>query len=177
MSSQGVSVEATKPNSAKPARILIVEDHPIVREGLTAIIQRQPDLVCSGEADGAASALSAVAIEKPDLALVDLRLRTGDGLELIKTLRQLYPELRILVVSQFDEMVYAERAMRAGAQGYVMKEQAAQDVVAAIRTILAGGIHASSRISALALRRMVEARPQTAGGGIESLTDREIEVF
>jgi DNA-binding NarL/FixJ family response regulator len=85
--------------------------------------------------------------------------------------------LRILVVSQFDEMVYAERAMRAGAQGYVMKEQAAQEVIAAIRTILAGGIHASPRISALALRRMVEARPQTGGGGVESLTDRELEVF
>jgi len=164
-------------NSTKRFRVLIVEDHPIVREGLTAIIQRQPDLVCCSEADGAVSALTAVATHKPDVILVDLRLRTGDGLDLIKALKTQYPDLKILVVSQFDEMVYAERAMRAGAQGYVMKEQAAQEVVVAIRTILAGGIHASPRISALALRRMVEARPQTGGGGVESLTDRELEVF
>jgi len=170
-------METNPTNRKQPARVLIVEDHPIVREGLTAMIQRQPDLMCCGEADGAVAALSAVTAEKPDVVLVDLRLRTGDGLDLIKALRSLHAEVRILVVSQFDEMVYAERAMRAGAQGYVMKEQAAQEVVTAIRTILAGQIYASPRISALALRRMIEVRPQTVAGGVEGLTDRELEVF
>jgi DNA-binding NarL/FixJ family response regulator len=154
-----------------------VDDHPIVREGLVAMIQRQPDFVCCGEADGGVTALSAIETNQPDLVLVDLRLRTGDGLELIKTLKSQHPALRVLVVSQFDELIYAERAMRAGAHGYVMKEQAAHEVVTAIRTILGGNIYASPRISALAVRRMVEARPQVHGSGVDSLSDRELEVF
>jgi len=170
-------METAKNTTANPTRILIVEDHPVVREGLTAMIQRQPDLVCCGEADGVGTALTAVAKYKPELAIVDLRLRTGDGLELIKTLKAQDPALRILVVSQFEETVYAERAMRAGAQGYVMKEQAAQEVMAAIRTILGGGVYASPRIFALALKRMVESRPITSGSSVENLTDRELEVF
>jgi len=170
-------MEVTDPKPAPPTRILIVEDHPVVREGLTAMIQRQPDLVCCGEADGVGSALTAAATHKPDLILVDLRLRTGDGLELIKSLKAQLPAVRILVVSQFEETVYAERAMRAGAQGYVMKEQAAQEVLVAIRTILAGEIYASPRISALALKRMIQSKPAASGSGVENLTDRELEVF
>jgi DNA-binding NarL/FixJ family response regulator len=164
------------PKSAR-TRILIVDDHPIVREGLAAVIQRQRDLVCCGEADGSVAALAAVSELKPDLVIVDLRLRSGDGLELIKSLKAQDAAVRILVVSQFDEIVYAERAIRAGAQGYLMKEQASQEVISAIRAILAGGIYASPRVSALALRRLSSAPPPGQRDGIVNLTDRELQVF
>jgi DNA-binding NarL/FixJ family response regulator len=164
-----------KPN--RQARVLVVDDHPLVREGLMAMISRHRDFICCGEADSVAGTQKAVESCKPDLLLLDLRLRSGDGLDLIKTLQSAFPSLRILVISQFDEAVYAERALRAGARGYVMKQQATQEVLTAMRTILAGELYVSPRIAALALHKMVETKPVVPGSGIESLTDRELQVF
>jgi DNA-binding NarL/FixJ family response regulator len=162
---------------ARQASILVVDDHPLVREGLSQIIKRQSDLIWCGEADSARTALDAVAAQKPDLVLLDLRLRSGDGLELIKDLILQHPSLLILVVSQCDEMLYAERALRAGARGYVMKEQATVEVLTAIRRILAGELYVSSRIAALALHKMIETRPKVHGPSIKNLTDRELQVL
>src|ERR1700733_627903 len=120
------------------ARVLLVDDHPLVRSGLMEMINRHGDLVCCGEADSAADAQRAVAELKPDLVLLDLRLRSGDGLELVKIFKSQFPSLKVLILSQLDEMTYAERVLRAGAMGYVMKENATKDILSAIRTVLAG---------------------------------------
>ncbi len=161
----------------RQARVVVVDDHPVVREGLLAMIRRHQEFICCGEADSVAGAQETVESVKPDLLLLDLRLRNGDGLELIKTLRSRFPSLRILVISQFDEAIYAERALRAGARGYLMKEQATQEVLTAMRTILAGELYVSPKIAALALHKLVETTPPVPGSGIASLTDRELEVF
>src|SRR5262249_48885325 len=118
-----------------PARVLIVDDHPMVREGLVRLISRQNDLVCCGEAGTVQETLGAVASQKPDLVILDLRLKGGDGLELIKSLKSQFPDLRILILSQYEAPLYAERALRAGALGYVVKEQAAEEVLTAIQTV------------------------------------------
>src|SRR5206468_5213450 len=109
-------------------RILIAEDHPLFRAGLVQLINRERDLCCCGETDTVASTETAVATLKPDLLVLDLRLKDGDGLQLIKTLKARFPKLFILVVSQHPETLYAERALRAGARGYVMKEEATEEV-------------------------------------------------
>ncbi len=168
---------SAKANLKGQTRVMVVDDHPLVREGLQAMISRQPDLICCGEADSAAGTQEAIESCKPDLLLLDLRLRSDDGLELVKALIARFPSLRILVISQFDEALYAERALRAGARGYVMKEQVTDEVLNAIRTILAGELYVSPRIAALALHKMIETRPAAPRGGLESLTDRELQVF
>src|SRR5215813_6954529 len=112
--------------SLTQARILVVDDHPMVRDGLSRLISQHGDLTCCGEAGSVAEAMAAVAGQKPDLVILDLRLKGGDGLDLIKTLLAQWPELRILILSQYEAPLYAERALRAGALGYVVKEQAAE---------------------------------------------------
>ena len=158
-------------------RILVVDDHPLVREALSAVINRHPEFVCCGEAASAAETLKAVAAHSPDLVLLDLWLDKGDGLELIKTLRLQHPALRILVLSQFEESVYAERALRAGARGYVMKEQASKEVVAAMQKVLAGELYVSPKMAAIALHKLVEPKNRNGAGSIEGLTDRELQIF
>ncbi len=159
------------------SRVLVVDDHPIVREGLIGLINRQPDLVCCGQAGTAPAAEEAVIALEPDLILLDLRLGTRDGLELIKSLRAQVPSCRILVLSQMDEETFAERALRAGAQGYVMKEQASDELLGAIRTVLVGEIYATRGVAARLLRSMVGAGAQTLRQGVEQLTDRELHVL
>src|ERR1041384_1332407 len=122
-------------------RILVVDDHPLVRDGLVRLIGREKDLVCCGQAGTVGEAHAAVAKERPDLVVLDLRLKGGDGLELIKSLKAEHPGLRILTLSQHDAPMYVERALRAGAMGYVVKEQAAEEVLTAIRTVLAGEVY------------------------------------
>jgi len=164
-------------NGETKARILVVDDHPLVREGLVQIIKRQRDLICCGEADCSASAEKAVAIHKPDLVTIDIRLQSGDGLDLIRALTVQNPELLTLVISQCDETLYAERALRAGARGYVMKERATDEVLTAIRTILAGELYVSPKIAAVALHKMIGAKPNGQAGGINLLTNRELQVL
>ena len=158
-------------------RVLVVDDHPLLRAGLIQFIDRQEDLICCGEADSAASTQSAVPSCKPDLVLLDLRLRSEDGLELIKSLKSQFPELLILVLSQRDETLYAERALRAGARGYIMKEEAAGEVLSAVRAVLSGEFYLSRKLAIRLVQKSIESRPAVSGPGIGSLTDRELQVF
>jgi DNA-binding NarL/FixJ family response regulator len=156
------------------ARILIVDDYPLVREGLMQLIHRQDDLCCCGTADGLDSALKAVASQKPDLITVDIRLPKGDGLTLIKDLKAHGHAVPVLVISQFEEMLYAQRALKAGAQGYLMKDRATEDVLTAIRTILSGGFYVSPQIAVLAFDKRNAHPPDKT---LHALSDRELEVL
>jgi DNA-binding NarL/FixJ family response regulator len=170
-------MKAAKKKSNASQRILVVDDHPLVRDGLVQLIRRQSGLTCCGEADTVLKAQETALRENPDLVILDLRLDRGDGLELIKILKSHLPKLRILVLSQLDEMLYAERVLKAGAHGYLMKEEAAKEVVAAIRTVLAGELYVSPKMSGLFLRKMIESPSVRPVSGVESLTDRELQVF
>ncbi|HTB85106.1 MAG TPA: response regulator transcription factor [Candidatus Sulfotelmatobacter sp.] len=162
------------------ARLLLVDDHPLVRTGLAELINRTSDLVCCGEAGTAFEAQRAATELKPDLVLLDLRLSQGDGLELLKVFKSHFPSLKVLVLSQLDELTYAERTLRAGAKGYVMKENATNDILSAIRQVLAGGIYVSSQLNELAVRRMAGTHDKADNANPSSmdiLTDRELQVF
>jgi len=159
------------------ASILIVDDHPMVRDGLARLIGQEKDLVCCGEASNVAETLTAVARHKPDLIILDLRLKAQDGLELIKSLKAQYPDLRILILSQYGAPLYIERAMRAGASGYVVKEQAAEEVMSAIRVVLAGEIYLTRGMAGLLLKKFLVPKAGPAQAGAEPLTDRELHVL
>jgi DNA-binding NarL/FixJ family response regulator len=159
------------------ARIMILDDCPIVREGLTGLINRQNDLECCAAMGSHAEAQRFLDTQTPDLMLLDIQLGAKDGLEKLKFFRARFPKLRILVLSQLDEETYAERVLRAGAFGYVMKVQATEEVLNAIRKVLAGQYYVSSNIAALALRRMLNDKPVSQGPNITALTDRELHVF
>ncbi|HYT60844.1 MAG TPA: response regulator transcription factor [Haliangiales bacterium] len=171
-----MKTSAAKPPTKK-TRVLVADDHPLFREGLVQLINHERDLSCCGEADTVASTETAVTALKPDLLVLDLRLKDGDGLQLIKTLRARFPKLLILVVSQHAETLYAERALRAGARGYVMKEEATEEVRIAIRTILKGELFVSRKMSVLALHKLLAAPGRTHTQCVERLTDRELQVF
>jgi DNA-binding NarL/FixJ family response regulator len=169
---------ATRNTSLCRKRILIADDHPLVREGLAQLINRQPDLLCCGESDSVASTQEKTTTFAPDLLVLDLRLGTGDGLELVKSLRKRFSFLPILVISQHDETLFAERALHAGAQGYVMKEEATDQIINAIRTVLSGGIHLSRKMSVLLLNKQLEPCANNPGGpDVRSLSDRELHIF
>jgi DNA-binding NarL/FixJ family response regulator len=167
--------DRTAPKSK--ARIVVVDDHPLLREGLTKLLSAQPDLQCCGEADNVADAKRLVVAQKPNLMLLDLRLKSGDSLDLIKTMKVEAPSLKILVISQHDEMLFAERALRAGASGYVMKENATDEILVAVRSVLGGELYFSHRVGAAAVRRSLAAKPEASRTGIERLSDRELQVF
>ncbi len=163
--------------AARKARIVVVDDHPLFCEGVVQLINRQTDLACCAVAANVAATRAAVLKHKPDLVLLDLRLGNEDGLELIKDLKNQFPTIPILVVSQYDEALYAERALRAGALGYVMKEEAAAEVLSAIRAVLAGELYVSRKMGALVLHKLLQGKPDFQRPGIECLTDRELQVF
>jgi DNA-binding NarL/FixJ family response regulator len=164
------------PRKAK-ARIIVVDDHPLLREGLMKLLGAQEDLECCGEADNVSDAKRLVVGQKPDLMLLDLRLKSGDSLDLIKTMKVEAADLKILVISQHDEMLFAERALRAGASGYVMKENATDEILAAVRCVVGGELYFSQRVGAAAVRRSLTAKPEASRSGIERLSDRELQVF
>jgi DNA-binding NarL/FixJ family response regulator len=157
--------------------ILIVDDHPIFREGLTQSINRQPDLMVCGEAENAPQALAAVTQHKPDLVIVDITLPGKSGLELIKDLHAIHPDLPLLAVSMHDESLYAARILRAGARGYVMKQETPQTLLHAISQVLAGGIYVSPRMAAQILESYSGRKLSASTSPIEQLTDREFEIF
>jgi DNA-binding NarL/FixJ family response regulator len=158
-------------------RILIVEDHPIFRQGMIHLINHEPDLEVCGEVETAARALSAIDDLKPDLALVDITIKGTNGIELIKNIKFKYPALPTLVLSMHEEALYAERAIRAGAHGYVMKQEAASQVMAAIRSVLRGEIYLSAAMNVELIQKFVGGGDRRPQRGVESLTDRELEVL
>jgi DNA-binding NarL/FixJ family response regulator len=162
---------------AEKMRILLVDDHPMVRERLTEVIQREPDLTVCGEAEDRFRALELIASARPHLAIVDLTLRRSHGMELIKDIRSQHPDLAVLVVSMHDETLHAERVIRAGARGYITKQEATRKIMLAIRTVLNGDVYLSekmaSQIAAKAVGR-AQAGPELP---VNSLSDRELCVF
>ena len=158
-------------------RVLLVDDHPILRKGLAELINQEVDLMVCGEAEEAPKAFEAVGVLNPDVALVDISLKGGNGLELIKNLKARYPDLPLLVLSMHDETLYAERALRAGSLGYIMKEEAIEKVLTAIRHVIAGEIFLSDRMKGRLLNQLVGGRIKQGSSSIDSLSDRELEVF
>jgi len=163
---------------AKERRVLLVDDHPIVRHGLGLLIEQEADLTICGETESAVETLDCMDEVSPDIALVDISLRGSNGLELTKALKEAHPEVPVLVLSMHDESLYAERALRSGARGYVMKQESADTVLGAIRTVLDGGIYLSDSLSSVMLREFVDGgTADNEKFGVASLSDRELEVF
>lgn len=158
-------------------KILLVDDHPLMRKGLAMTLEAEPDLSVYQQAASAEDALSVVNEEVPDVAIVDISLPGMSGLELIKHLLALYPDLPILVVSRHDETLYAERVIRAGARGYIMKLEAGDVIVQAVRRVLRGGIYVSDEINERLLMGMMSGRTNIAESPMDVLSDRELEVF
>lgn len=177
MTSRNSVVSSGAGRDRKPRRVLIVDDHPIVRNGLGQLIGQEDDLTVCGEASDAIEALECARALKPDLVLVDISLGGSNGIELTKTMRERCPDVAVLVLSMHDESLYAERALRAGAKGYVMKQEAAETVLKAIRKVLQGGLYVSESVAARLLQEFVEGSSEPSRGGVEALSDRELEVF
>jgi DNA-binding NarL/FixJ family response regulator len=170
-------MNASRAASLTPkCRVFLIDDHPIVRQGLALFIEREPDLMVCGQAEGATSALQAIPDLMPDFIVLDISLDGPDGLELLKTLHARYPNLPVLILSMHDELAYAERALRAGANGYIMKQEATEKVLTAIRQILRGDIYLSERLTKRMLQQFVRgALPPR--DPLEKLSDRELEVY
>jgi len=165
---------------AKPlekSRILLVDDHPLFLEGLRQMIDRNAALAVCGEVADAQAAMKAIADLKPDLVIVDITLGHTNGLDLIKTLKARFEDLPVLVISMHDESLYAERAIRAGAQGYVMKSEPARTVRSAIMKVLGGDIFLSEKMSTSVLSKLMSGKPEAPVSPVEQLSDRELEVF
>ncbi len=158
-------------------RVLIVDDHAVLREGITRLINDQPDLVVCGEAEDRAGALTIAKTAKPDVAVVDISLKDQSGLELIKDFRVQFPNVLILALSVHDEAIYAERALRAGARGYVMKREAWGKVLKAIRTVLDGNVYASGEVAAAIMDKVTGYPAGPLRSALDVLSDREMEVF
>ena len=165
------------PNSSTKLKVLLVDDHPITRQGMKALVNQQPNLEVCGETDNAAQAIDLINKLQPDLAIVDVTLKTTNGIELTKDIKVHAPNLPVLVVSMHDEALYAERALRAGAMGYVMKQELGEKVVSAIQNILRGEIFLSARMKEKMLHRFVNKKREGLVFAIDSLSDREMEVF
>jgi DNA-binding NarL/FixJ family response regulator len=164
-----------RPVTAK-IRVFLVDDHPIVRRGFQLLLGMEPDLAVCGEADSAPAALQMILALKPDVAIVDLSLKGGSGLELIKQLRAQDLKIKVLVFSMREEGVYAERAMRAGADGYVTKQEGTEKAIEAIRRLMEGKRYLTDRVAERMMDTLVGKSPGP-NGGVESLSDRELEVL
>src|ERR1700728_4460785 len=164
-------------STARKKTVFVVDDHPIVRQGLTLLINQESDLTVCGEAEEMQSALASIVAVKPDIVIVDISLNGPDGLELLKNVRISSPRLPVLVLSMHDESIYAERALRAGANGYIMKQEATEKVLVALRRILSGEIYVSDKIANSMLQHYVRGANPSEHSSIAELTDRELEVF
>jgi DNA-binding NarL/FixJ family response regulator len=161
----------------RKSRVFVVDDHPIVRQGLAMLVNRQQDLTVCGEAEDAQTAMQSIATLKPDILVLDISLNGPDGLDLLKNVRTHYPDLPVLVLSMHDESIYAERALRAGAQGYIMKQEATEMVLVALRRILGHEIYVSERIANRMLQHYIGNPAGAKSSSIADLSDRELEVF
>src|SRR5438309_1576305 len=168
-----------RPSAAKDkrTRVLLVDDHAVVRFGIGQLVNREPDLQVCGEEEDASRALTAITDLKPDLVIADISLKDSSGLELMRNIKAQYPKLPILVVSAHDESIYAEIAFRAGALGYLMKEEALEKVITALRRVLSGAIYVSDSLAAKMLQRQVRGQTDINQSPVKSLSDREMEVF
>lgn len=158
-------------------RVLLVDDHPVLRRGLAQLINQESDMTVCGEAEEATKAFEAVGTLNPDVAVVDISLKRGNGIELVKNAKARFPTLAMLVLSMHDETLYAERALRAGALGYIMKEEATEQVLVAIRRVVNGEIFLSEKMKSRMLQQLASGRGKVVVSPIEQLTDRELEVF
>ena len=163
--------------AVKKTRVLIVDDHPMTRAGLVHVINHQPDLTVCGEAESAARALDILDSSRPDLLLIDITLPGKSGLELIKDVKAMRPELLMLVISMHDESLYADRVLRAGARGYITKHEGGEKLMEAIRHVLCGKIYVSESMSAHILEIFSGGQTGLDRSSIEKLSDREFEVF
>jgi len=163
--------------SVKKCKVLLVDDHPIVRQGLALLIDREADLSVCGEAEGAHTAFHAIETLKPDIVVLDISLSGPDGLDVLKEIRTKTAALPVLILSMHDESIYAERAMRAGANGYIMKQEATEKVLVAIRRILQGDVYLSDRLTNTMLQQFVRGAAPSKSSPLVNLTDRELEVF
>ena len=171
---------ATRPQLsalAKKFRVLLVDDHPIVRQGLGLLIDREPDLQVCGEADGAQTAFQRLGTLRPDIVVLDISLTGPDGLDVLKEIRLRSVSLPVLILSMHDESIYAERALRAGANGYIMKQEATEKVLVAIRRILQGEVYLSERLTTAMVNQFVHRSAPAKTSPIVNLTDRELENF
>ncbi|HEV2046465.1 MAG TPA: response regulator transcription factor [Chthoniobacterales bacterium] len=166
----------TSAEIARKRRVFLVDDHPLVREGLSNLINHQDDLSVCGEAEDSGGARAGIEKTKPDVALIDISLKNESGLELVKNLESKFPNVALIVLSMHDEALYAERALRAGARGYVMKRETTKSMLTAIRRVLQGDTYVSDRVVNLMARRM-SSRKAAAKSPVERLSDRELEIF
>jgi DNA-binding NarL/FixJ family response regulator len=167
------------PETAKTGKqsVLIVDDHPLLRQGLALLINQQQDMMVCGETEQAHAAMQEIAQAKPNIVILDISLNGPDGLELLKSIRAQDAQLPVLILSMHDEAIYAERALRAGANGYIMKQEAAEKVLVAVRRILNGDIYLSERMSNKMLQQYIGGAPLLLQSRISPLSDRELEVF
>lgn len=164
-------------SSAHKKRVMIVDDHPIVRQGLMLMINQESDLVVCGEAEEASAAMQVLKSARPDVVIVDLSLNGPDGIDLLKSIRIAYPGLPVLILSMHDESIYSERALRAGANGYIMKQEATEKILVALRRVLSGDIYLSDRLASRMLKRYITGSGTLRNSTIADLSDRELEVF
>jgi len=161
----------------RKSRIFLIDDHPLVREGLANLINGQNDLIVCGEAEDSAGAMTGIAKTRPDVALVDISLKNESGLELVKNLESQFPLVALIVLSMHDEALYAERALRAGARGYVMKRESTKSVLASIRRVMEGGVYVSEKVVNSMARRFSLSPKRVESSPVERLSDRELEIF
>ena len=163
--------------SKTKSKIFVVDDHPLVREWLTNLIQKDPDLVVCGEAEEPEAALTAIAAIKPDLAIIDISLGASSGIDLIRSIAAAFPKVAIIALSMHDEGVYAERTIRAGARGYIMKRESTKKIIEAIREVLRGNLYLSKAMTEVIVKKVVSAESSESGNAVSQLSDRELEVF
>jgi DNA-binding NarL/FixJ family response regulator len=174
-------MKKTNANDSKKIKILVVDDHPIVRQGLAQVINQEPDMVLDSEAGDVAEAMESFRKAKPDFALVDISLKGGNGLDLTKSLLALDPKLPVLVMSMHDESLYVQRVLKTGARGYLMKQEATERVVSAIRKILSGDVYVSDRMNEALLNQLASGisgkKASSKNTSVENLSDRELEIL
>lgn len=166
-----------QPHRTGRQTVFVVDDHPLLRQGLALLINQQQDLEVCGEAEEAQAAMQAIAKKTPDILIVDISLNGPDGLDLLKSIRASYPNLPVLILSMHDEAIYAERALRARANGYIMKQEATEKVLVAVRRILNGEVYLSDRMANKMLQQYIGGSPASIQSRISALSDRELEVF
>jgi DNA-binding NarL/FixJ family response regulator len=173
--SRSRKLSRTRPRARR--QILVVDDHPIVRQGLRRLIDQESDLAVCGEAEGLLEAEAALRTLKPDLVIIDISLRHGDGIDLVREARAKYPKLPILVLSMHDEVIYAERVVAAGANGYIMKQAESVELLLALRRVLEGGIYLSEAIGSAMIRKLATGGRRLASNPIERLSTRELQIL